>query len=164
MTNAETLKVTTHGDREIVMTRLFDAPRALVWDAFTNPELLKQWLIGPPGWSMVVCEVTLNVGGRYRYVWRDTGGNEMGVGGIFREIVPPERIVSTEKFDQPWYPGEAVGTVALVEHEGKTTLTQTILYESRAARDAVLKSPMEQGLAASYNRLAKLLSSPDHES
>jgi uncharacterized protein YndB with AHSA1/START domain len=162
MTNPGTLKVTTCGDREIVMTRVFDAPRTLVWNAFTTPDLLKQWLIGPPGWTMVVCDVALNVGGKYRYVWRDTGGNEMGMGGIFREIVPPERIVTTEKFDQPWYPGEAVGTVALVEQDGKTTLTQTITYESRATRDAVLKSPMEQGLGASYDRLAKLLS-PDHE-
>jgi uncharacterized protein YndB with AHSA1/START domain len=159
MTNQGTLRVATRGDREIVMTRVFDAPRTLVWKAFTTPALLRQWLLGPPGWSMVVCEVALHVGGHYRYVWRDASGNEMGVGGIFREIVPPERIVATEKFDQSWYPGEAVGTVALLEQGSQTELTQTILYESRAARDAVLKSPMEQGVAASYDRLAGLLSS-----
>lgn len=81
----------------------------------------------------------------------------MGMGGILREIAPPERIVATEKFDQSWYPGEAVGTIILAEQDGKTTLTQTIVYESREARDIVLKSPMEQGVAASYNRLAEAL-------
>jgi uncharacterized protein YndB with AHSA1/START domain len=151
------LQVTTAGDRQIVMTRVFDAPRTLVFDAFTKPELVRQWLLGPPGWSMPVCEIDLRVGGKYRYVWRHTNGNEMGMGGVFREIVPPERIVSTEKFDESWYPGEAVGTVVLTEQGGKTTLTQTILYDSREARDSVLKSPMEQGVAAGYDRLAELL-------
>lgn len=126
------------------MTRVFDAPRTLVFDAFSKPELLKQWLLGPPGWSMVVCEIARKVGDRYRYAWRHANGNEMGMGGVLREFVPPERIVATEKFDQSWYPGEAVGTIVLAEKSGKTTLTQTILYESREARDVVLKSPMEQ--------------------
>jgi uncharacterized protein YndB with AHSA1/START domain len=106
---------------------------------------------------MVVCEVAAKVGDRYRYVWRHDSGAEMGLGGVLREIVPPERIVATEKFDQSWYPGEAVGTIILVEQDGKTILTQTIIYESREARDVVLKSPMEQGMAASYNRLAEVL-------
>ena len=159
MTNAGTLKLTTRGDREIVMTRVFDAPRTLVFDAFTKPELVRQWLLGPPGWSMVVCEVAHKAGDRYRYVWRHDSGNEMGMGGVLREIVPPERIVATEKFDQSWYPGEAVGTIVLVEEAGKTTLTQTILYESREARDVVLKSPMESGVAAGYDRLAEVLAS-----
>jgi len=151
------MKLATRGDREIVITRVFDAPRRLVFDAFTKPELVKRWLLGPPGWAMVVCEVAAKVGDRYRYVWRHDSGAEMGLGGVLREIVPPERIVATEKFDQSWYPGEAVGTIILVEQDGKTTLTQTIIYESREARDVVLKSPMEQGMAASYNRLAEVL-------
>jgi uncharacterized protein YndB with AHSA1/START domain len=151
------MKLATRGDREIVITRVFDAPRRLVFDAFTKPELVKRWLLGPPGWAMVVCEVAAKVGDRYRYVWRHDSGAEMGLGGVLREIVPPERIVATEKFDQSWYPGEAVGTINLVEEDGKTTLTQTILYESREARDVVLKSPMEQGMAAGYNRLAEVL-------
>lgn len=158
-----TLKVTTRGDREIVMTREFEAPRNLVFDAFTKPELIKQWLLGPPGWSMPVCEVDLRVGGKYRYVWRHTNGNEMGMGGVYREIVRPERIVATEKFDESWYPGEAVGTVELVEQSGKTKLTQTVLYESREARDGVMKSPMESGVAAGYDRLEQLLSSLEAE-
>jgi len=158
MKDTGTLKLTTGGDREIVMTRAFDARRTLVFDAFTKPELVKQWLLGPDGWSMPVCEIDLKVGGKYRYVWRrDKDGTEMGMGGVYREIVAPERVVATEKFDQSWYPGEAVGTFVLVEQGGKTTLTQTILYESREARDGVLKSGMEKGVVASYDRLAKLL-------
>jgi len=159
MTEAGALKLTTRGDREIVMTRVFDAPRALVFKAFTTPELVKQWLLGPPGWSMPVCEIDLRVGGRYRYVWRHTHGNEMGMGGVYREIVAPEKVVATEKFDESWYPGEAVGTILLIEQGGRTTLTQTVLYESREARDGVLKSPMESGVAAGYDRLATLLAS-----
>ena len=132
MRNSETFKITTRGDRELVMTREFDAPRHLVFDAFTKPELVRRWLLGPDGWSMPVCEIDLRVGGSYRYVWRHASGNEMGMGGVFREIVPPERIVSTEKFDHAWYPGEAVGTIVLTEHAGKTTLTQIVDDLARA--------------------------------
>src|SRR5579864_4463829 len=120
MKNVEGLKLTTRGDREIVMTRDFNAPRRLVFDAFTKPELVKQWLLGPPGWSMPICEIDLRVGGKYRYVWRlDSDGSEMGMGGVYREIVPQARIVCTEKFDTPWYPGEAVDTLVLSEQGGK---------------------------------------------
>ncbi len=162
MKNMEGLKVTTRGDREIVMTRDFDAPRRLVFHALTKPELVKQWLLGPPGWSMPVCEIDLRVGGAYRYVWRNTNGKEMGMGGVFREIVVPERIVNTEKFDEAWYPGEAVGAAVLIEQGGMTTLTQTVLYVSQEARDGVLKSGMERGVAVSYDRLAELLASGTH--
>ena len=158
MKDTGTLRVSTRGDREIVMTRVFDAPRSLVFDAWTKPELVQRWLLGPEGWSMPVCEIDLRVGGRYRYVWRrDRDGNEMGMGGVFREIVAPERLVSTERFDEPWYPGEAVDTLLLVDQGGKTLLTQTVQYESRETRDAVMKSPLESGVAASYDRLAELL-------
>ena len=152
------LKVEARGEREIVMTRAFDASRQLVFDAFTKPELLKRWLYGPDGWTLAVCEIDLRVGGRYRYVWKGFG-TEMGMGGIYREIVAPERIVSTERFDESWYPGEAIGTVVLTERAGTTTLTQTLQYESRVARDGVLKSPMESGITASYDRLEKLMPS-----
>ncbi len=155
-----TLKVTTPSDREIAMTRVFDAPRTLVFDAHTKPELVKRWLLGPPGWSMPVCEIDLRVGGAYRYVWRhDRDGTKMGMGGVYREIAAPERLVTTERFDEAWYPGEALNTLVLVEKGGRTTLTQTMLYESRQARDAVVKSNMEKGVAASYDRLAELLAS-----
>src|SRR5882762_6535718 len=110
MTKTGKLEVTTPTDREIAMTRVFDAPRGLVFDAFTKPELVRRWLLGPSGWTMPVCEIDLRVGGRYRYVWRKPGVPDMGMGGVFREIVPAERIVATESFDDPWYEGEALDT------------------------------------------------------
>lgn len=158
MKNKGTLNLSTSAEREIVMTRAFDAPRHLVFYALTKPELIKRWLLGPPGWSMPVCEVDLKVGGRYRYVWRHDGdGGNMGMGGVFREIVTPKRLVQTEKFDESWYPGEALATAVLIEQKGRTTLTTTVLYESREARDGILKSGMERGVAASYDRLEELL-------
>jgi uncharacterized protein YndB with AHSA1/START domain len=159
MTNTGRLQVTARGDREIAMTRDFDAPRSLVFDALTQAELLKRWLGVFGGWSLAVCEIDLKVGGSFRYVWRGPDGSQMGMRGVYREIVPSERIVSTETFDEPWYPGEAVATAVLVERGGKTTLTTTVLYASREARDGVLKSPMEHGLAAGYDKLAELLAS-----
>ena len=160
-----TLKLTTPSDREIAMTRVFDAPRQLVFDAHTKPDLVRQWLLGPPGWSMPVCEMDVRVGGKYRWVWRhDRNGTMMGMGGVYREIVTPERLVTTEKFDEAWYPGESLNTLVLVEQGGRTTLTQTMRYESREARDAVIKSNMETGVAASYDRLADLLASTLHGS
>ena len=160
MKNTGSLKVTTPSDREIAMTRVFNAPRRLVFDALTKPELVQRWLLGPPGWTMPVCEIELRVGSAFRFVWRrDADGTQMGISGVYREILAPERIVNTEKFDEPWYPGEAVVTNALVEQDGKTTLTLTVRYESREIRDGVLKSPMEQGVAASYDRLDEVLTS-----
>ncbi len=109
---------------------------------------------------MPVCEIDLRVGGKYRYVWRhESDGHEMGMGGDFREIVPPERLVATEKFDESWYPGEALDMTVLTERGGKTTMTLTVEYESPEARDAVLKSPMAEGVAIGYDRLADLLAS-----
>jgi uncharacterized protein YndB with AHSA1/START domain len=160
MENTGGLKVTTRGDREIAMTRVFDAPRRMVFDALTKPELVRKWLLGPPGWTMPVCEIDARVGGAYRFLWRGADGTEMGSRGVCREILPPERFVATERFDDAWYPGEALVTYALVEEGGKTTLTLTVLYESREARDAVLKTPMEKGVAMSYDRLAEMLASP----
>ena len=155
------LKVTTPSDREIAMTRVFDAPRQLVYDAWTRPDLLKRWLGVFGGWTMEVCQIDLKVGGAYRYVWRrDSDGTEMGMGGVYREIVLQERIVSTEVFEKAWYPGEALGTLLFAEVGGKTTVTQTVLYQSREAREGVLKSDMESGVAASYDRLAQLVESP----
>ena len=157
--NAGMLQVTTPSEREIAMTRVFEAPRRLVFDAWTKPELLKRWLGVRGGWSFAVCEVDLRVGGAYRFVWRGPNGKEMGMGGVYREVVPPERLVATEKFDDPWYEGEALDTTVLVEKGGKTTVTTTVLYASRDVRDAVLKSPMERGVAESYDKLAELLAS-----
>jgi uncharacterized protein YndB with AHSA1/START domain len=149
--------VAARGEREIALTRVFEAPRALVFEALTRPEHIRRWLLGPPGWTMAVCEVDLRVGGAYRFVWRRDDGTELGMGGLYREIGPPERLVHTEAFDAAWYPGEAVVTTVLTEEGGRTTLASTVSYESRDARDAVLRSGMEAGVAASYDRLAGLL-------
>jgi uncharacterized protein YndB with AHSA1/START domain len=157
MISAGTMQLTLPSDREITATRVFNAPRRLVFDAFTKPELLKRWFYGPDGWSLEVCEVDLRAGGAYRYVWRGPNGMEMGMGGVHREVVPPERIVCTQLFDQDWTGGEAVGTMVLTERDGRTTLTNTVLYSSREVRDAVLKTPMEKGMAAGYDRLELVL-------
>ncbi len=141
------------------MTRTFDAPRTMVWDALTKPELVRRWLGVMRGWTMDVCEIDLRVGGRYRYVWRHEKGAEMGMGGDYREVVHPERIVSTEKFDQAWYPGDATGTAVLTEKGGRTTLSTTVRYESKAARDGVIAGPMAGGVAESYDRLEEMLAS-----
>jgi len=159
MNIAETMQITTPSEREIAMTRVFDAPRHLVFEAYTKPELVKRWLGVRNGWTLDVCEIDLRVGGRYRYVWHGANGQEMGMGGVFLEIEPPERIVSTEKFDNPWYPGEAVGTVRLVEQDGKTTLTLSVLYQSQEVRDAILQSPMAVGVGESFDKLAEVLAS-----
>ena len=156
MQNTGTLQVTTPSDREIVLTRVFDAPRELVYDALTKPELLKRWF-GPRGWSLVVCEVDLRVGGAWRFVLRGPDGSQMGMRGVYRELVRPERTVHTESFDE--YPGESVVTGVLVERDGKTTLTGTVLYESKVIRDAVISSGMEHGAAESYDKLAECLPS-----
>lgn len=158
MKNIGALTVSTPSDREIVMTRIFDAPRTLVFEAFTRPDLIKRWLTGPPGWSLEVCEMDLRVGGAYRYEWHNTDGRKMGMGGVIREVEPPERLVTTEKFDDAWYPGEMVGTVVLTETGGTTMLTQTLLYDSREARDIALTSGMD-GVAFSYDQLAALVAS-----
>ena len=157
MTNPGTLTVTTPSDREIVMTRAFDAPRKLVWEALTTPALLRRWLLGPPGWTMTTCEMDLRVGGTYRYEWRKDNGTVMGMGGVLREVVAPERMTAAEKFDQSWYPGEALVSQVLTEREGKTTITMTLRYESKEARDMVVKSGATAGMEMGYARLAELL-------
>src|SRR5262249_23429462 len=158
MKNTGTLRVTTPTDREIVLTRVFDAPRRLVWDAFTKPELLKRWF-GPRGFSLAVCEVDLRVGGGFRFVLRAPDGSNFGMRGTYREIVPPERSVHMESFDD--YPGKSQVTAIFVEQGGKTTMTATVEYASKDVRDAVIKSGMEHGAAESYDKLAELLASAE---
>jgi uncharacterized protein YndB with AHSA1/START domain len=157
--NMGKLQVTTPSEREIAMTRVFDAPRSLVFDAWTKPELLKRWLGVRGGWTFAVCEVDLRVGGSYRFVWRGPTGAEMGMGGVYREIVRPERLVATERFDEPWYEGDALDTTTFVERGGKTTATTTVRYASQEVRDAVLKTPMLTGVAESYDKMAEELAS-----
>lgn len=153
------LTVTTPGDREILITRVFRAPRNLVFECLTTPALLERWMLGPPGWSLDVPEFDLKVGGRFRYMWRKEGGKEMGMSGEFREITPFDRLVHTELFDEDWTAGETLVTYRLTEEGGRTTLAMTILYSSREARDMVLQSPMDSGVVASYERLDDLLAS-----
>jgi uncharacterized protein YndB with AHSA1/START domain len=152
-----TVQVSTPSDREVAITRVFDAPRRMVYDAHTKPELLKQWAAGPPGWSMAVCEVDLRVGGAWRWVLRGPDGAEMAMHGVHLEVVAPERIARTEIFEPQWYPGEAVSTLTLTEKAGKTSLTVTVRYDSKATRDAVLKSPMDEGMSQGYDKLDEVL-------
>lgn len=151
------LEVTTPSDREIAMTRIFDAPRDLVFDCWTIPALLKRWMTGPDGWSFAVCEIELSVGGRYRFVWRHDDGRDMGMSGTYREILRPERIVSVEIFDVDWTEGEARSTLVLTEKDGRTTSVNTMLYSSKKARDGALGVGMAKGVAAGYNRLDDVL-------
>ena len=148
--------VEAKGDNELVIRRAFNAPKDLVFQAHTECKYMKRWMYGPEGWSLDVCEMDLRVGGKYRWVWKK-GDISMGAGGEYREVARPDRIVCTEQFDDPWYEGEAVSTVTFVEADGVTTLTNTMRYISKEARDGVLQSPMEEGLSMSYDRLEALL-------
>ncbi len=161
MRNVGKLLVISPSDREIAMIREFAFPRARVVAALTTPSLLKRWLHGPPGWELIVCEMDLRVGGSYRYVWRSAEGKDLGMGGTYKEVNLPEKIVATEEFDEPWYPGKAVGTMLLAEVDGKTTLTNKVKYASSNARDEVLRTPMDHGVAMGYDALEQLLASPD---
>ncbi len=154
------LEITTPTDREIVITRSFDAPRELVWDAHTKPALVRRWLLGPPGWEMPVCKIDLRVGGEYRYESEDTGrGKTMGMGGVFTEVVKPKIIGSKEKFDDDWTGGETVNMQVFTEAGGKTKSVLTVLYASKQARDGAAASGMTDGMEAGYARLDEVLAS-----
>jgi uncharacterized protein YndB with AHSA1/START domain len=157
MKNYGKMTLTTQGDQEIVMTRTFDAPRRLVYDAWTKPELLKRWLGVRGGWELAVCELDLRVGGQARYVWRSSEGRSMGMTQTYLELVPHERLVAKELFDDPWYPGDAVATVELSEEAGRTTVRQIVRYASAEARAMVLKFPAIEGVAQSFDALEELL-------
>jgi uncharacterized protein YndB with AHSA1/START domain len=155
MDTTEEVKIATPTDREVVVTRTFDAPRTLVFDAYTQPELLKRWF-SAPGRSLVVCEIDLRVGGAYRFLWRGEGKSDVGMRGVHREVVRPERLVRTETWED-WAAGEIIETAVFTERGGKTTLTSTGLYPSREVRDAVLKAGLENGTRETYGRLADVL-------
>ncbi len=155
--NAKTssaLTVTTPTERQIVMTRVFDAPRRLVFEAMTKPEHLVRWF-GPHGWTLAVCQIDFRPGGAWRFVLRGPDGRDMGMRGVYQEITPPERFVSTESFDD--YPGESLNTLTFSEKDGKTTFTIAVLYASSEIRDAVIRSGMERGAGECYDRLAEHL-------
>jgi uncharacterized protein YndB with AHSA1/START domain len=157
MTKSAGLRVTTPTERELVMTRVFDAPRHLVFDALTKPELLKRWY-GPVGWSLAICEIDLRVGGAWRFVSRRPDGREIGQRGVYREIVAPERLVNTESWED-WNAGEVLATSVLVEQGGTTTFTNTLLFPSQEVRDTLLKAGMTNGAAETYDKLANYLAS-----
>lgn len=156
---ASKLEVALPTDREIVITRSFDAPRALVWDCHTKAEFVRRWMLGPPGWEMPVCDIDLRVGGKYRYEWahKDRGAH-MGMGGVFREVSAPEMLRSEEKFDDDWTGGETNVSQALDEQSDRTYLTMTILYASKEARDGAAGSGMTGGIEQGYARLDEMLS------
>jgi uncharacterized protein YndB with AHSA1/START domain len=153
------LTVKPVGERAIVYTRSFGARREVVWDCYTKPDLVRRWLLGPEGWTLPICEIDLRVGGRFRYVWRHADGRDMGMGGTYRELVPPHRIRSTELFDDDWTGGETLVTTVFEEVRGVTTVTMTVEYASEAVRNNVSKSGASAGMEASYARLETLAQS-----
>jgi uncharacterized protein YndB with AHSA1/START domain len=149
------LMLTVKSELEVELTRVFDAPRQLVFEAHSKPEHMKRWW-GPRGTTMVGCEMDFRPGGRYRFVLRKEKGQEYAFRGEYREIVPPERLVQTFEFEG--MPGSvAVETLTFTERDGKTTLTTTSRMDSIEARDAMLQSGMEAGAAETYDRLEELL-------
>lgn len=152
--NSETFKVTTTSDTDVCLTRLFDAPRALVFDAMTKPEHIARWWgqLGA-GYSVPVCEVDLRVGGKWRFVNRHPKG-EVAFHGEYREITPPDRLVYTELMEP--YPDGSLVTTTFAEEAGKTRVTVVASYPSKAIRDMVLASGMERGAAVSYDRLEEV--------
>jgi uncharacterized protein YndB with AHSA1/START domain len=146
---------TTPSDQEVVITRVVSAPRRVVFDAFTNARHVPNWLVGPAGWTMPVCEIDLRPGGTWRYVYRKDDGSEMTMQGSYREVAPPERLVSTESWGPEW--PETVNTMVLTETGGLTTITMTVRYPSKEARDAALKTGMKAGMDQSFARLDSML-------
>lgn len=155
-------EVTSLEDGVVRVSRAFNAGRELVFRAFTEPELLRRWMLGPPGWTMPVCEMDLRVGGAFRWGWRsDEDGSEFGFHGEFREVDAPAKLVHTEVYDPGDVGGdmggEALITVTFAEQGGTTTVTTTIDYGSNEARDAALSTGMTDGMEASYGNLDELL-------
>lgn len=156
-------EVTLPSETEVRVSRTFNAPAHLVWRAYTEPELMQRWLLGPPGWTMPVCEMDVRPGGTFRWRWKSTeDGNEFGFFGEFREVDPPRKIVHTERFD----PGdldsrmaECVVTVTFEEADGITTMITSITYYSKEDRDAALATGMTDGMEMSYAGLDRLLES-----
>jgi uncharacterized protein YndB with AHSA1/START domain len=159
----EKAQVTLPSDREVKVTRSFKAPRRLVYRAYTEPALVQRWLLGPPGWSMPVCEMDVRVGGRYRWLWRnDTDGSEFGFAGTFREVQAPSKLVHTEAYAPGTVGGgypenEALVTVTFSEHEDLTAVTTLIEFASKEARDAAVATGMTDGMEQSYQLLDNLL-------
>jgi uncharacterized protein YndB with AHSA1/START domain len=162
-TTIERAEVTQPSDREVQVKRSFRAPQALVYRAYTEPELVRRWLLGPPGWSMPVCEMDVRVGGRYRWRWRSNEkGAEFGFSGTFREVRPPSRIVHTEAYDpgtvsDDFPKNDAIVTVTFVQEGDHTTVATLVDFGSKQARDAAVATGMTDGMEQSYQLLDRLL-------
>lgn len=155
MADKKTLTLTLPSDRECVMTRVFDAPRELVFKAHTDPNLIPQWW-GLRGSTTIVDKMEVKPGGVWRFVQRDADGNEYGFNGVYREIVPPERLVYTFEFEG--MPGHIlVETLTFEDLDGKTRVTDHALFDSLEDRDGMLNSGMEAGAVETWDRLAELL-------
>lgn len=157
MAKANGLNVTPRGESELVMTRTFAAPRRLVFDALTRPDLLRRWY-GQEGWTLTVCEIELRPGGKWRLVSRLPDGREIGQHGVYREIIAPERIAKTENWED-WDPGEVVATTTLAERIGQTDLVETTVFPSAEVCAMLLKAGLASGAGESYDRLDALLAS-----
>jgi uncharacterized protein YndB with AHSA1/START domain len=155
MTTKDALQIATPTEVDVVMTRVFDAPADLVFDAWTKPELVRRWLGVWGGRTMTECEIDLRVGGGYRFVWRQSDGSETGVRGDYLDVAAPARLAYTEVFDYAWYPGGATISMTFEQREGSTIVTTATRYESREARDMVLQS--QRGVAKNYELLDELL-------
>lgn len=152
---AATTKFRLQSDREIVLERVFDAPRELVWRVSNDPAFIPQWW-GPRYLTTTVEKMDIRPGGAWRFVQHDAGGNEYAFNGIYREVVPPERVVRTFEFEG--MPGHiVVETATLEDLGGKTKLTVTSMFQSPEDRDGMLQSGAESGAKESYERLAELL-------
>lgn len=150
-----TMQFTTPSDREIVITRVFDAPRELIFKTITDPALIPRWW-GPRDHTTRVDTMDVRPGGQWRFVSTDASGNEYAFRGEYREITPPEQIVQTFEFEG--FPGHiSVETMRLVEHDGKTTVSTTALFDTVEERDGMLQSGMEAGATESWDQLAELL-------
>jgi len=145
----------TPSDLEARISRLVAAPRHLVWQAYTIPEHIQRWMLGPPGWTMPVCEMDLRPGGTWHWVWRKSAGEEMGMTGTYLEVVPEVRIVSTERWGPEW--PETTNTIELTDQGALTLITTTVRYPSKEARDAAMATGMTEGADQSFARLDDLL-------
>ena len=150
------LKIDAVGDRQLVITRDFDAPRELVFLCYSRPELLRRWY-GLPDWEMTVCDMDFRVGGKWRFVSRSPGGYEMASQGIYTGIEPPERIDQTELFDDDWTGGETTVALALTEIDGGTRSVTTVTYGSPEGRAAAAATPMAEGMEIGFKRLDEVL-------
>lgn len=161
-TTTHTAQVSLPSDSEVKVVRRFNAPRALVYRAYTEPKLMKRWLTAMPGWSMPVCDMDVRVGGAYRWRWRSEDGAEFGFTGVFRDVTPPARLAHTQVYDPGDVGGdmgdEALITVEFSEKDGVTTVTTLMDFGSREARDAAVATGMTDGMEMSYQALDTLLS------